>query len=443
MSSADPFRTLGLKRGASPREVKRAYAKKLKETRPDEDPASFIALREAFERARDMAEAAERQRAWQAEREAREDETVTPAATESEPAKSPHADGVRRKEAKAERRRRRQEIVRALDEWIANGAPDAATGLPAILEGAEDEDRKDLAGVLLERIWEEADWWDGDEWDDPIADTEGDPADLARPSWLDDETILAIHEHLPLHAVSDGAADEFWLARCANRWNALASDVLRRAGRTEGRLPRHPVGDWMVARMERERGDEHGSYFDREKREWVDMSPPARAEREIVALLKAGPGAGRTEAIAAILDRDGLQKLDAYQEIERRLRWWLSRETTGDERDKKGKQRLLVPHWLDREAIDLFDARFGWRDHFGNAYEGEQFERLHRLIDKLRKTGKGPTTPWGRPPPVPDRPWPIERETGPERMPWLLTATGLLASYATLRIVLLPTGWLP
>ncbi len=41
------------------RQIKKAYARKLKEIRPDEDAAGFMALRDAFERARDYAKYAD------------------------------------------------------------------------------------------------------------------------------------------------------------------------------------------------------------------------------------------------------------------------------------------------------------------------------------------------------------------------------------------------
>ena len=44
-----PFAILGVQPGASPAEIKQAYARLLKETRPDEDAAGFQRLQEAFE----------------------------------------------------------------------------------------------------------------------------------------------------------------------------------------------------------------------------------------------------------------------------------------------------------------------------------------------------------------------------------------------------------
>lgn len=53
MSSSDPFEILGLERkGATEADIKRAYAKKLKTTRPDDDREGFMALREALEQAK-------------------------------------------------------------------------------------------------------------------------------------------------------------------------------------------------------------------------------------------------------------------------------------------------------------------------------------------------------------------------------------------------------
>lgn len=52
MSFNDPFGVLGIAaEGASRGDVKRAYAKKLKTTRPDDDPQAFMALRESYEQA--------------------------------------------------------------------------------------------------------------------------------------------------------------------------------------------------------------------------------------------------------------------------------------------------------------------------------------------------------------------------------------------------------
>lgn len=55
-----PFRRLGLRPDADAREVKRAYARLLKTTRPDDDAAAFQALNEAYQAALAMAGTAER-----------------------------------------------------------------------------------------------------------------------------------------------------------------------------------------------------------------------------------------------------------------------------------------------------------------------------------------------------------------------------------------------
>lgn len=56
MSSHDPFALLGLeRRTATERDVKKAYAGKLKQIRPEDDREGFMALRAAFEHARSMA----------------------------------------------------------------------------------------------------------------------------------------------------------------------------------------------------------------------------------------------------------------------------------------------------------------------------------------------------------------------------------------------------
>lgn len=49
------FHTLGLDPRAGIPEIKRAYAAKLKDTRPDEDPAAFQRLHEAYKSALEIA----------------------------------------------------------------------------------------------------------------------------------------------------------------------------------------------------------------------------------------------------------------------------------------------------------------------------------------------------------------------------------------------------
>jgi len=83
MSSRDPFAFFGLDRAtANEASLKRAYAVKLKMHRPDEDPAGFIQLREAFEIVRNTLR-------WDAEHIAQNDEVeayeFAPNHTEVEP----------------------------------------------------------------------------------------------------------------------------------------------------------------------------------------------------------------------------------------------------------------------------------------------------------------------------------------------------------------------
>ena len=45
----NPFEHLGIEAGADEREIKRAYARRLRQARPDDDPAGFQALHEAYQ----------------------------------------------------------------------------------------------------------------------------------------------------------------------------------------------------------------------------------------------------------------------------------------------------------------------------------------------------------------------------------------------------------
>ena len=52
LASADPYAVLGLVRGASPREIKRAYFELVREYPPEENPDTFKIIRAAYERLR-------------------------------------------------------------------------------------------------------------------------------------------------------------------------------------------------------------------------------------------------------------------------------------------------------------------------------------------------------------------------------------------------------
>lgn len=62
-----PFRFLGLKKSATIAQIKRAYAVKLKQTRPEDDPAGFQQLREIFQAALDSAHRRDLQHAAKAD----------------------------------------------------------------------------------------------------------------------------------------------------------------------------------------------------------------------------------------------------------------------------------------------------------------------------------------------------------------------------------------
>ena len=52
LTSSDPYAVLGLMRGASPREIKRAYFDLVREYPPEEHPDAFKLIRTAYEKLR-------------------------------------------------------------------------------------------------------------------------------------------------------------------------------------------------------------------------------------------------------------------------------------------------------------------------------------------------------------------------------------------------------
>jgi curved DNA-binding protein CbpA len=55
----DPYKVLGLKRGASHEEIRRAYFRQVREHPPETDPEGFKALRAAYEQLRSAEQRAE------------------------------------------------------------------------------------------------------------------------------------------------------------------------------------------------------------------------------------------------------------------------------------------------------------------------------------------------------------------------------------------------
>jgi len=55
----DPYKVLGLKRGASHEEIRRAYFRQVREHPPETDPEGFKALRAAYEQLRSAGQRAE------------------------------------------------------------------------------------------------------------------------------------------------------------------------------------------------------------------------------------------------------------------------------------------------------------------------------------------------------------------------------------------------
>lgn len=81
----DPFAFLGVSRDADERAIKRAYAQRLKRTRPESDPAGFQSLNEAYRLALDWARESEEEAEWNDGNEA-QPETATGAAEAAMPA---------------------------------------------------------------------------------------------------------------------------------------------------------------------------------------------------------------------------------------------------------------------------------------------------------------------------------------------------------------------
>lgn len=375
MSSTDPFKLLGLDRAtATEADVKRAYAKKLKETRPEEDRAGFMDLRAAFTAARGAAKHNDVRRAAAG--------PETPAST---PQPQPQEERPKpRAETKVEwiyhkdidwscRSDAQGQLALRTLRWMQAGGPDGdafVRDFMAALDANPEIDRSNVAQVMLSfiqaRAGKDQDAYDLDDWQE---------FEITRPDWLTDAMMRQMCGPLGLF---DYEPTETWHARDYNIVLTLFRSVLSDAFADKDAPRPKDVKSLFEQEHTANFGDDHGSYFDRDKMEWMDMSPVAVAMRDIQAGIDRGLWDVAVR-VKEVLDREALQPLDEFQDIEARMRNLVCSATGWN----TNADVPTYPAWLTADMIRMLDDTFGWsRQSSRNAWERRQFSWLHTVISR-------------------------------------------------------------
>jgi hypothetical protein len=295
VSLTDPFRALGLTRKtATEANVKAAYARLLKVTRPEDDRAAFMALRQAFESARVLARSQDRIRAEAAQTpgDAPVTDVVIADAAAPEPLSAapqpvaktfPQPDVLWSHDSDLDwsfNNSPQGKLTHETIRWMVDGGPEADRFAARISEALIAAPEIDGAAYREELINYLA----------VAADPEGRrhklavwmPVPATRPDWLRDETIRVLRDDLGLLRTGPTGS---WSARAYNTVLEMFGPAPD-APDAGGSLPAPLNVETLFEREESEaRKDTHGSFFDREKKAWVDMSPVAIAMRDLQAAL--------------------------------------------------------------------------------------------------------------------------------------------------------------
>lgn len=373
MSSNDPFKILGLSRKeATKTSVKKAYSVKLKETRPDDDPEGFMALRDAYQQALNTVR-------WQ---ENHADELDT--ALVNEDAQSPKQKPEEIKywyDKKLDFHFNSSPMGKLIEKTIRWMREENVPNADAFFETIKQEqllqksaERIQYENFLLGRIFYDAggeDYYEEDEVDED--------EEYKKPEWLSDDVIISIHKHFDfLNRQPEGE----WDARQLNCVKILFEHVLLKNEIIDKLSDPHDLIEYRAKEIEAYNKDEHGSYYDKQQKKWIDMSPVGVAMRDIENLIKTPWANGSKDSWLEILNRDDLETIDEFQKLDDQLRYFVTNKS-----GFKGDPTAVLekPDWLSKEIILLLDDTFGWSHQMGRQmWDHDQYKWLHRIIGEYR-----------------------------------------------------------
>jgi curved DNA-binding protein CbpA len=429
MSSSKPFEVLGIeKKGATLQSVKKAYSKKLKETRPDEDPEGFMALREAYNLARTQTEWAQFD---EEEFEQEETSNVDQATAEpQEEIKYWHDEALNYHFNSSPAGKLTEKTVRWIKQKKAANGKEFLTAIfaeHAQLKKAEAETfRNFLRGYIYyeaggKDIFEDEDDGKDEENHDDLTERE-----YQRPMWLSDEIVTTIHRQFDF--LSEQPTYE-WDARQLNCVKRLFEPVLIEQGLIDKETETFDLLDIRAKEWEKHNKDDHGSYFDKQERKWIDMSPVGLAMRDFEAILEQTWKQKNLHYWEEILQREELQSIDEFQQLDDRLRHMITTKTGMGEQDHPTR-----PSWLTSQVMELLDDYFGWSHQSGRTiWEHDSYRWIHRLT-KTKQTAAPPQQQqfksWQS----------LDKSSfeylGYQPLPWFIHPYFLIGSYLTYRLLL-------
>lgn len=393
----DPFKHLGLNKAtATEADVKSAYARLLKITRPEDDRAAFMELREAFSAARNIAK---RKKARPVTTKTTETVTSTSKSETTEP-EPPKPKPKPWRYVKALKwnvpNTPSGELIEKTLMWIENQGPDPdafAAEISEILLTNADIDLPAFHTNVIEFILNKA---DTNSKHHSLNDWE--MFELERPDWLTDSIMTTLANKV---GIFNSRPTKAFNARDYNVALKLFESVIPKAGGFE---PADSKG-LFAKEQTRSRKDAHGSYFDTEQMTWVDESPVAKAMRDFEAATKKNIW-GDLSIYKEILEREEVQPLDEFQMLDARLRQFICNAAGYHAKGSKFEQ----PSWLTKPVMLQLDKTFGWSRSFGRGdWERRQFDWLHKVIkwfenNNLPKPGHEPQAYVA--PPITSRPPP-------------------------------------
>lgn len=412
MSSINAFDLLGLdQQTASLAEVKKAYSQKLKITRPDDDPEGFMQLREAFTYAKAVAQGNDRRAAQPVielpvdEDDGDEEAELTFVYDEEldyEFDSSPLG-----------------KLIERTVRWIHQGGDDPNRFFAQIASDIRASTKLELnnyqsffISYLFESAMNAGAFENFQAWETPK---------VAAPSWLSDDMIVAASEKINL---LEFRMEHAWSAQQFNWLLSIFSPVLtkRKLNQT---LP-EPADVLTLIEQEQTtyRGDDHGSFYDRDEKQWIDMSPVGKAMRDIEETLKDTTLKDPATVCNDILERDELQSLDEFEVLDQRLRQFIVQNTG----IHSGNETPEPNPWFSKPVILMFDDYFGWSRQFGrNHWERNEYSWLHKVIGRHRGLRPAPQhfTQTHQPNPMPIA----------DYIAWLTNPLHLLMTYFGFRLL--------
>jgi hypothetical protein len=341
MYSSEAFAFFGLDAGtASLAEVKRAYATRLKVTRPEDDPKAFMELRAALETALSHVNWRETYGSYEYEDDDENEDDVAETAgnaaaeTETDHEAAYAAELAARREAASEVDRDDQPVDRRVDRH------------PSLTERTPPQPAV-LGPLLPVQI--------------PLTEQRGGPgADFGDP--YTDE-----------YAQPDPAP------RPADRHPAIS-------GRTHPSLAEPTAETLPDAAAETENLYTDDSAFEDAPEAAVD-----RIMSLLIDTLTSPWGAASLRKLKVILDEPDVAGIDEYQELSERLRTFLC-DRSGMFLD--GNKTPMVPPWLTRDVLDLFELQFGWTRQLTSApWEHAQNAWILRMMQMQGAVNNLPRPP--------------------------------------------------